>query len=155
MRTAREQYVTLIVAAIAVLVIIGGFASFTGLSAYDEPLRIEMEGDSFSQGDVFDADVVVNPVTFMADESLMIYVDGNAVGVVALKKYLDDNALDYGTEVKNLGQNNAEIITLSRPLSVSLADYISVAQMHPGTTHILRVEFSRGDAAAEEVFKIL
>ena len=46
MRTAREQYVTLIVAAIAVLVIIGGFASFTGLSAYDEPLRIEIWFDA-------------------------------------------------------------------------------------------------------------
>jgi hypothetical protein len=84
----------------------------------------------------------------------MVYVDNKAVGVVAIKRYLDDNDLDYGSEVKNLGQNNVEIINLKDPLTVNLADHISLEYLHPGTMHILKVEFSRGDAVAEEVFKI-
>ena len=154
MRTQRENIVTLIVASIAILVIVGGYASFTGLAAYDAPIRLEMEKSSFSQGDVFDANVVLNPVTFMADESLILYIDKKAVGVIALKQYLDDNSISYGVDVKNLGQNNAEIVNLKDPLSINLADYVSLEYMHPGTMHTVRVEFSRGDAAAEGVFGI-
>ncbi len=154
MRTEREHYVTIVVAVIAVLVIVGGFASFTGLSVQEEPIRISMEKSSFRQGEVFDVNVLLSPVTFFADESIVIYLDNKAVGAIALRKYLDDNGLEYGTEVKNVGQNNIEIITLMQPVSVSLADFIPLDYMHPGTTHLLRVEFSRGDAAAEEAFRI-
>lgn len=154
MRAEREHYVTILVAVIAIVVIVGGFASFTGLSVQEEPIQIMMEKNTFKRGDVFDARVVLSPVTFLADESIMIYIDNKAVGAIALKKYLDDNNLEYGTEVKNLGQNNAEIITLMQPVTVSLADHMTLDRMHPGTTHILRVEFSRGDAVAEEVFGI-
>ena len=70
MRTQREHIVSLIVAVIAILVIVGGYAAFTGLSVYEEPLMILMAENSFRQSDVFDVSVVVNPVTFMADESI-------------------------------------------------------------------------------------
>lgn len=154
MRTEREHYVTIVVAIIAIVVIVGGFASFTGLSVQEEPIRISMEKNLFRQGEIFDVNVLLSPVTFFADESIVIYIDNKAVGAIALRKYLDDNGLEYGTEVKNLGQNNIEIITLMQPVSVSLADFITLDYMHPGTTHLLRVEFSRGDAVAEDVFRI-
>ena len=154
MRTQREHAVTLIIAAIAIIVIVGGYASFTGLAAYDAPLRLEMVKSSFNQGDVFDVNVIVNPVTFMSDESILLYIDNQAVGVVALRQYLDDNSISYGVDVKNLGQNNVEVINLKNPLSINLADHVSLEYMHPGTTHIMKVEFSRGDAVAEEVFGV-
>lgn len=154
MRTEREHYVTIIVTVIAMVVIVGGFASFSGLSVYEDPIRIELEKSVFKNGDVFDTSVVLNPVTFMADDSLMVYIDGKALGVVALKKYLDDNSIEYGSEIKNLGQNNAEILTLKNPLSINLADYVSLEFLHPGTTHVIKVEFSKGDAVAEEVFRV-
>jgi hypothetical protein len=154
MRTEKEYLVTFIVTLVAVLVIVGGYASFSGLATYDAPISIGLAKDSFRQSDVFDADIVLRPVTFMADESLMVYVDNSAVGVVAIKKYLDDNKIEYGTEYQNAGQNNIEVLNLRDPLRVNLADFIKLEAMVPGTTHILRVEFSRGDAVAEEVFKI-
>lgn len=154
MRAHREHFVTLIVAAIAVLVIVGGYASFTGLAAYDAPVRLDMVKRSFGQGDVFDVNVIVSPMTFMSDESILLYIDNKAVGVVALKQYLDDSGISYGVDVKNLGQNNVEIVNLKDPLSINLADYVSLEYMHPGTTHILKAEFSRGDALAEEVFGV-
>ncbi len=154
MRVEREHIATAVVATIAVLVIVGGFASFSGLSVYHQPLTLELHKTEFRQGDVFDVNVVVNPVTFLADETIMVYLDGNAVAAIALKRYLDDNGIDYGSEVKNLGQNNAEIINLQAPLTVNLADYVSMEPMYPGTVHLLTVEFSRGDASAEEAFRI-
>jgi hypothetical protein len=154
MRVEREYAATFIVAIIALLVIVGGYASFSGLAVYDEPLKIEIADNSFKQSDVFDVNVVVNPVTFMSDESIMVYVDNNAVGAIAIKQYLDDNGIEYGTEVKNLGQNNIEIMTLKDPLLVNLADHVSLEYLHPGTIHIIKVEFSRGDAVAENVFSI-
>ncbi|MFH1064643.1 MAG: hypothetical protein V1729_06175 [Candidatus Woesearchaeota archaeon] len=154
MEVEREHIATFVVATIAVLVIVGGFASFSGLSVYDQPLKLELQKTEFMQGDVFDANVVVNPVTFMADETIMVYIDGNAVAAIALKRYLDDNDIDYGSEVKNLGQNNVEIINLQGPLTVNLADYVSMEPMYPGTVHILSVEFSQGDAAAQESFRV-
>jgi len=154
MRTEREYLVPVIVTMIAVLVIIGGYASFSGLAVYDAPLAISMAKDTFRQSDVFDVNVLVNPVTFMADESIMIYLDNNAVGAVAIKKYLDDNDIEYGSEFQNLGQNNIEVVNLRNPLQVNLADFITLEGMQPGTTHIIRAEFSRGDAVAEAVFRI-
>ena len=154
MRTEREQYVTLIVTVIAMVVIVGGFASFSGLSVYEDPIRIESAKSSFRNSDVFDISVVLNPVTFMADDSLVVYVDGKALGVVALKNYLNDNGIEYGVEIKNLGQNNVEILTLKNPLSISMADYVSLEFLHPGMTHVIKVEFSKGDAFAEEVFRV-
>jgi hypothetical protein len=154
MRTEREYAVTFIIATIAALVIIGGYASFSGLASYSEPLSIEMAEKTFARGDVFDVNVVLSPVTFMADESIVVYIDGQAVGVVAIKKYLDDNRIDYGRELKSLGQNNAEIINLKAPLKVNLADYVLLEYLGTGG-HSLRVEFSRGDAAAQEVFGIV
>jgi hypothetical protein len=154
MRTEREYLVPVIVTMIAVLVIIGGYASFSGLAVYNAPITIETAKDAFRQSDVFDANVLVNPVTFLADESIMIYLDNNAVGAVAIKKYLDDNDIEYGSEFQNLGQNNIEVVNLRNPLQVNLADFITLEGMQPGTTHIIRVEFSRGDAVAEAVFNI-
>jgi hypothetical protein len=150
----REYVATFIVAVVALLVIVGGYASFSGLAVYDEPIKIELAKTTFSQGDVFDADVVVNPVTFLADESIMVYIDNKVLGAIAIKKYLDDNGIEYGTEIKSLGQETTEIINLKDPLTVNLADFVSLEYMQPGTAHVLRVEFSRGDALAEALFRI-
>jgi hypothetical protein len=152
MRVEREHVATAVIAVIAVLVIVGGFASFSGLSVHEETLKIEMAKAVFRQSDVFDANVVVSPVTFMADESMMVYVDGRAVGVVALKQYLDDNGIDYGSEYKNLGQNNVEIVTLKNLLTIHLAEHVNLEHLRPGMTHSLRVEFSKGDAYADGSF---
>jgi hypothetical protein len=154
MRGGRELIVPIVVTLIAVLVIVGGYASFSGLATYSTPLSIEMAKKAFKRGDVFDANILVNPVTLLADESIMIYVDNNAVGAVAIKRYLDDNRIEYGTEFQNLGQNSAEVMNLKNPLQVNLADFITLEGTLPGTTHVLKVEFSRGDASAEEVFSI-
>jgi len=153
LRAEREHIVTLIVAAIAMLVIFGGFASFSGLAVHNDPLVIVKAKGTFARGDVFDVAVQLAPVTFMADESIVLYLDDNVVGVIALKKYLDDNGVDYGTEIKNLGQNNQEILTLMNPVSINLADYVSLEMMAAGT-HTLRAEFSLGDAYAEDVFGV-
>ncbi len=152
LRVEREHYVTVIVAVIALLVIFGGYASFSGLSVHEDPLVISMSSETFAQGDVFDVNVVVSPVQFLADESIMVYVDGNPVGVIVLKKYLDSNDIEYGSDVKNLGQNNAEIITLKNRVAVNLADYVSLENVPSGTAHTLLVEFSRGDATAQKGF---
>jgi len=154
LRVEREQYVTVIIAAIAVLVIVGGYASFSGLAVQSDPLVIMMQKDSFSQGEVFDAELVLNPVQFLADESIVVYVDSNPVGVIALKKYLDDNSIEYGSDIKNLGESNAEIITLKHNLRVHLSDYVSLERVPAGTSHTLRAEFSRGDAVAQDVFVV-
>lgn len=153
-RAEREYYVTFIVATIAVLFIVGGFASFTGLSVQDEAISIAMAKESFRPSDVFDVTLILNPVTFMADESIIIYIDSNAVGAVAIKKYLDDNGIEYGREVKDAGQNSIQVINLRDRLMINLADHVQLEYMRPGTKHILRAEFSRGDAAADAVFNV-
>jgi hypothetical protein len=153
MRTEREYVVTFIITTIAILIIVGGYASFSGLAAYDAPLRIENAKGTFARGDVFDVNIVLNPVTFMADESIVIYIDGQAVGVVAIKKYLDDNGIEYGRELKDIGQSNTEVLNLMDPLAVNLADYVPLEYVQQGT-HTIRAEFSRGDAMAETVFAV-
>ncbi|MBW2966895.1 hypothetical protein KY362_00255 [Candidatus Woesearchaeota archaeon] len=154
MAIEREHLIALFLCAVAILVIVGGYASFSGLATAAQPLQIEMVQKTFSKSDVFDVNVIVNPVTLLADESLMIYLDNEAVGVIALKQYLDTNGIEYGTEIKNLGQNSAEIINLKSSTRISLADHISTEFMYPGTTHILRVELSQGEAVAEDAFGV-
>ncbi|MBW2963944.1 hypothetical protein KY363_00655 [Candidatus Woesearchaeota archaeon] len=150
----REYAVAVFVAVAAILIIVGGYASFSGLAVRADPLDIELYKGTFSQSDVFDANIVVNPATFLADESLVIYLDDKPSGIVALKQYLDENGYDYGSDAKNAGTNNVEIITMLSPFRVSLADYISLDKAQSGSTHKVRVEFSRGDAAAEATFAI-
>jgi len=151
----REQIVTLLVALTAIIVILGGYASFSGLAAYDSPVSIEMQKSTFKQSDVFDVNVVLNPVTFMSDESIMIYIDNEAVGAVAIKKYLDENMIEYGTETKSVGANSIEIMNLKYPIKINLADHISPEYLHPGTVHMITIEFSRGDSSAEGTFNII
>ena len=154
MRVEREHFVTVIIAAIAILVVVGGYASFSGLVAYEAPLNIEMNKKTFKQSDVFDVNVLVTPVTLLADDSIMVSVDNKAIGVIAIKKYLDDNNADYGKEIKNMGQNNLEIINLKNPLTVNLADFVSLDYLGPDTMHVLKVEFSNGEGGIEEVFGV-
>ena len=125
----------------------------SGLSTYEDPLKIEMPGTSFSQGDIFDVNVDVGAMTVMADETIVIYVDARPSGAVLLKQYFDENRVDYGTEYKNLGQNSVEVISTVQPISINLADYVSLDSIAPGS-HTLRIEFSRGDAWAEEGFVV-
>jgi hypothetical protein len=150
----KEYVVTIFIAIIAVLIITGGYASFSGLAVREDTLTVEMHKTMFKKSDVFDVTVKIKPVMFLAEESLMIYLDDKAVAVVALKKYLDDAGLDYGVDVKNLGENNQEIITLKDPVLVNLADHVSLEYMQPGTMHRVTVEFSMGDASAEGVFSV-
>ena len=151
-RGHKEQIASLVVAIIAVLVIVGGYASFSGLASYDPPLKLEMAKKSFLAGDVFDANLVVSPVTLMSDESIIIYLDNIAVGAIAVKRYLNDNGIDFGTQNENAGRNNIDIINLKHKLSINLADYVNLDSVLPGGTHKIRAEFSRGNAVAEEVF---
>jgi len=153
METKGEFVVTVLIAIIALLVIVGGFASFSGLATYAPPITVEMAKQQFRQGDVFDVTTTVNPTTLLAEESMTIYVDGNLAGVVAIKKYLNDNKIDYGSEFKNVGANNIEVITLQNRLIINLADLVSPESLSVGD-HILRVELSGGDASAETAFKI-
>lgn len=154
MGAEREYAVAVFVGIIAILIIVGGYASFSGLAVRADPLSIELSKGTFKQSDVFDANIVVSPATFLADETLVIYMNDKASGVVALKKYLDENDYDYGTEVKNAGSNNVEIITMLSPFRVSLADYISLDQAQSGSTHRVRVEFSRGEVSADVAFAV-
>ena len=149
----REQVVTLTIAAIAIIFIVGGFASMSGLSVYEEPLQIEMYATSFEKGDVFDVNIRVGTMTVLSDETMMIYIDGNPGGAVALKKYFDENRIEYGTEYKQLGTNSVEIMSTVQPIVINLADYIQLEMMSEGS-HSLRVEFSRGDAVAEVLFEV-
>jgi hypothetical protein len=153
MRAEKEFIVPFIVTVIAILVIVGGYASFSGLATYDTPISVEMGKAAFQQGEVFDVNAIVSPMTLLADETLMVYVDGNLAGVVALKKYLDDNRIDYGLEYKNLGQNNVQIMNMQSSLRINLADLVSLESLARGE-HILSVELSRGDARAEATFNI-
>ena len=145
----REHVVTITIAVIAVLFIIGGYASMSGLSTYEAPLRIEMTRATYSQGDVFDANVNVGAVTMMSDESVMVYVDGVLSGAIVLKQYFDDNRVDYGTDYRS----NIEIMSTLDPIMINLADHVSLETLKPGP-HIVRVEFSRSDAVAESEFKV-
>ena len=153
MRLEKEFLVPFVIALIAILIIAGGYASFSGLATYEQPISIEMNKAAFLQSNVFDVNVVVSPMTFLADESIMAYVDGNLAGVVALKKYLDENMIDYGLEYKNLGQNNVQIMNLQSSLKINLADLVSLESLSAGT-HTVSVEFSRGDAKAESSFNV-
>jgi len=153
METKGEFVVTVLISIIALLVIVGGFASFSGLATYAPPITIETAKQQFRQGDVFDVTTTINPTTLLADESMTVYVDGNLAGVVAIKKYLDDNKIDYGSEIKNLGENNIKVINMQNKLTINLADLVSPESISIGE-HILRVELSGGDASAETAFKI-
>lgn len=150
----KEYVVTIFISIIAILIITGGYASFSGLAVREDTLEVEMHKTVFKRSDVFDVTVKIKPVMFMAEESIMVYLDDKAIAVIALKKYLDDNGLDYGVDVKNLGENNQEIITLREPLLVNLAEYVSVEYMQPGTMHRVTVELSVGEARAEGLFSV-
>ncbi len=153
MLVEREHIVTIIVAVIALLAIVGGYASFSGLSVYEQPVQLELTKSSFAQSDIFDANILLNPVTFLHDESIMIYFDNEPIGVVAIKKYLDDNRIEYGTEYQNLGTNNIQIMNLEHQLKISLADYITLESVQTGS-HTVRVELSKGDASADAIFSV-
>jgi hypothetical protein len=153
MAQQRENLVTLFVAAVAILVIIGGYASFSGLASYESPLKIELSKESYSQSDVFDANVLLTPVTLFSDETIMIYIDGRAIGVIAIKKYLDDNRIEYGTETKDAGKTTVEIINMKSRLKVNLADYVTLDSLGL-EEHTVRVEFSKGEAFSEKSFRI-
>lgn len=139
-KVEREKTVTLIVSAIALIAIFGGFASFSGLSVHNPDIEINDAGN-----------LLINPVTFLAEESIVVYVDDEAVGVIALKKYLDDHGLEYGSEVRNSGQNNIEIITLRESLVVDISDMIGGLETG---TYVLKAEFSLGDGVASGAFVV-
>ncbi len=151
MLVERETFVALFISLVAILVVVGGFASFTGLSVHEAPLVLNFHKASFSRGDVFDVSVDLSPATFLQDESLVIYVDEVPVSVVALQKYLDDNQIDYGLDFENAGKNNIKVMTLKNKLSVNLADFVSLDDLQPGS-HSLKVSLSQGDASADGNF---
>jgi len=72
MLAQRETMVSLFIAAVAILVVIGGFASFSGLAAYSGTLSLDFSKSSFSGTDAFDVDLIIEPVTLMADESAVV-----------------------------------------------------------------------------------
>ena len=153
MHVMREHMVTVTIAVIAILFVVGGFASMSGLSTYDELISIDVVKDSFSRGDVFDVSVGIGLMTVMADETLMIYIDDAPAGAVILKKYFDENRVRYGVDVRTVGTNSIEVISTLEPMRVNLADYVLLDSMASGS-HLLKVEFSRGDAGAEAVFVV-
>ncbi|NQU79439.1 hypothetical protein HQ545_06755 [Candidatus Woesearchaeota archaeon] len=149
MKVEREHIATVIIATAAVLIIVGGFASFSGLAVHAEPLTIEMYKTEFRQGEPLQAVLIISPVTFLSDESIVLYIDNNPVGAIPLKKYIDDKEIEYGLEIKNAGNNNIELINLKNPLSIQLDEFIPSPM---AGNHIIRAEFSRGDALAEKGF---
>ncbi len=154
MHVEREAIVSLFIALVAVIVIIGGFASFTGLAVHSEDLKIDFSRTDFESGAVFDAVLTIAPVTMLAEESVVIYVDESFGSVIAIKKYLDDNSIPYGLEYQNAGSNNIQMITLESPLKIPLADFVSLQGLEPGT-HSIKISLSEGDATVQKSFVII
>lgn len=153
MALAREHFVTLTVAAVAALFIMGGFASLSGLSTYEEALQITLPETTFSKSSVFDVTVRVAPTQIISDETLMIYIDGAPAGVVVLKQYFDENRVDYTSEERIIGSNTLEVLSTRSEVLINLADYVDLDTSSVGN-HVLKVEFSRENVGSEVVFSV-
>jgi hypothetical protein len=145
----REQFVTATIAIIAILCVIGGYSALSGLTTYSAPVIINMQKDTFLRSDVFDVTAKLNTVTLLSDETLMIYVDAQPAGAVVLKKYLDDNGYQYGTEKKS----DVDIISTLQQININLAEYIELSALAPGR-HLLEVGLSQGKIATYKEFYV-
>jgi len=153
MQTKGEYLVSIFLAIIALLVIVGGYASFSGLATYNPPISIEMAKQAYLRSDVFDVNAAMSPATILADETMTVYMDNNLAGVVAIKKYLDENRIEYASEYRNAGENNIQVINLKDKLAINMADLIALDSLNAGQ-HTVRVELSIGDASAEQAFSV-
>jgi hypothetical protein len=145
----RETYVTLTVCAIAILFILGGYASLTGLATYDSPVDIALAKAKFSKGDVFDATVTISLITLFSDETIMIYLDGTPAGAVMLRQYMDMNLFKYTAENREGG----EVLNMAHEVFLNLADYVSLESLAPGK-HTVQVALSKAQVGATEEFVV-
>lgn len=153
MRPQKEHIVTILLAIVAILVIIGGYASFSGLAVNTDPLMIDMSRDSFRQSDVFDVNIILNPITFISEETVVIYLDNSVIAALPLRQYVEDNSLSYTIETRELGSGSVTLLALNEPAIISLADVISLESLQK-KSHLLRVEFSVGDVSAAKTFGV-
>ena len=153
MLVERETIVSLFIAAVAILAIISGFSAFTGLAVHSDALTLDLHKTSYHADDIFDADAILRPATFLKEESLVIYLDGDVFSVVSLQKYLDDNGLEYGLEYQNAGSNNIQVINLMEKLSLDLSSFVLLDKLTPGI-HTMTISLSEGDASVSDSFSL-
>jgi hypothetical protein len=153
MMPQREYFVTILLAVVAVLVIVGGYASFNGLAVNTDPLLIDMPRDSFRQSDIFDVNIILNPITFISEETVVIYLDNSVIAAIPLRQYVEDNSLSYTVETRELGGSSVTLLTLNEPAIISLSEVVSLESLQK-KSHLIRVEFSVGDVTAAETFEV-
>lgn len=149
MLVEREAFVSLFIAAVAILTVVVGFAAFSGLSVYNEVMSLDFEKASFDQGDVFDVYVDLIPSSYLYDESLVVYVDDNLVSVISLKKFFDDNKITYGEDMKN----NVHIISIGSKARINLADFVPLDSLTSGH-HNLKVYLSQAEMSQTAAFSL-
>ncbi|MBI5398882.1 hypothetical protein HZB03_05450 [Candidatus Woesearchaeota archaeon] len=145
----RENVVAVVISLIAILFVIGGFASFSGLAAYNNVLMLASEKDVFAPSDVLGVEVVVNLDTVLADETLTLALDGSVFDVVNLKDYAASNNLRYSVAERN----GVSVVYLGEPVRVHLAQYVDLSQVSPGK-HSLAARLDRSNVEVQETFRI-
>ncbi|MBI4738562.1 hypothetical protein HY772_03220 [Candidatus Woesearchaeota archaeon] len=146
----RENVVAVVISLIAILFIVGGFASFSGLATYSHnALVLTTEKGTFSPSDVFDAEVVVNLDAVLADETLTLALDGSTFKVINLKEYAVLNNLRSSVEERN----GASVVHLDELVRVHLAQYVDLSQLSSGK-HSLVARLDRSGVEVQETFKI-
>ena len=136
---ANEKTAVLVICSVLALAIITGFVSFTGMAVYNIPLAFDME-KSYSNSDVFDADLIINAKEVSDTETMVVYLDNNPVGIIPLKNYLDANSINYKEE--------EHILILKEKFNINLANHIDLNNLKTGN-HLIRARFSEIDVAVD------
>lgn len=119
----REHVVAIVISIIAVLFVVGGFASFSGLATYSNTaLTIHIEKERFASSDIFDAEIFVNSNTVLDDETVRLQLDGVSFQTINLLEYVSVRNLRHRVEERN----GITFLQLDEPVRIHLADYVNL-----------------------------
>jgi hypothetical protein len=150
MAVEREHVVALVISFVAILFIVGGFASFSGLATYSNTaLKIDVEKDGFKHSDVLDASVIISLDTVLYDETLTLSMDGSVVKSVSLFDYISANGLLFSVEEKE----GVKVLRLGEPVRVHLSEFINLESVASGK-HSLDAGLGKGDVKASAYFRV-
>lgn len=144
----RENVVAVVISVIAVLFIVGGFASFSGLSTYSG-LSLNLERATFARGDIFGAEVVVALDSVLSDETLILKLDGIPFKTIDFQDYVTASGLRHSLEEKG----GLSVLRLGEPVKIHLSDFVTVDSLANGG-HQIDASLSKGELTARGKFSV-
>ncbi len=106
----HKENVVIVIMALAAVVLFFFGASITGMTAIEDPLRLDGK------------DIVLNVDDIPADSEIVLYVNNNLVSKTKLRDYLDEEGIIYGLLKQAVGTSVVQTLHLEDEVRIPLSN---------------------------------